>query len=345
MRYLLLGFLFSLLTVSRYRKSNMPLPEALIEAMSGAVGALFALTVSYPLMTVNTRQQTTQRIAGGTKKACGPLDTAMDIIREEQSVMGLFKGLRASFIGTGISQLLYFYMYARIRNMVVTLRSKNPKKGSERNLSGIEGLAIASLSGAINVVITSPIWVVATRMQACRKSEATDDSDPACIGRKSAGIVDTTMAVYADYGIMGYWKGVLPSLAMVSNPAIQYMIYEYLRTQSAKGAAGARVTPLRTFGMGALGKVGATLATYPMLMIKSRLQAQSKATEGDQYQGLWDAVYRIYQVEGIGSFYEGMKTKMVQSVFASALMFTLKEEIDRAVRKALRAQVKKVAIA
>ena len=36
---------------------------------------------------------------------------------------------------------------------------------------------------------------------------------------------------------------------------------------------------------------------------------------------------------------------MVQSVFASALMFTLKEEIDRAVRKALRAQVKKVAIA
>jgi hypothetical protein len=46
--------------------------------------------------------------------------------------------------------------------------------------------------------------------------------DPACIGRKSAGIVDTTMAVYADYGIMGYWKGVLPSLAMVRHRCYVY---------------------------------------------------------------------------------------------------------------------------
>ena len=49
------------------------------------------------------------------------------------------------------------------------------------------------------------------------------------------------------------------------------------------------------------------------------------------------------QAEGIGSFYEGMRLKMVQSVFASALMFTLKEEIDTAVRKALKATPSKKA--
>ena len=52
------------------------------------------------------------------------------------------------------------------------------------------------------------------------------------------------------------------------------------------------------------------------------------------------------QTEGVGSFYDGMRTKMVQSVLASALMFMLKEEIDRAVRKALRGNPKpKVATA
>uniref|UniRef100_A0A6T7Z6I2 ADP,ATP carrier protein n=1 Tax=Pyramimonas obovata TaxID=1411642 RepID=A0A6T7Z6I2_9CHLO len=312
----------------------MPLPALLIEAASGAVGAMFALTVSYPLMTVNTRQQTTQHRKDGEPTFAGPLDTALEIIAEEGSVLGLFKGLQASLIGTGVSQLLYFCVYAAMRTAVIKRRSKTGKirKGEERSLSGLEGLAIASLSGAINVVVTSPIWVVATRMQACRKSEIP------CIesaSGKHAGLLETCMAVYKDYGVMGYWKGVLPSLAMVSNPAIQYMIYEWCRTYHLKVTRSSHIPPVRTFMMGAAGKLGATLVTYPMLMIKSRLQAQSTTTEY-QYNGLFDAIYRVYQAEGIGSFYEGMRTKMVQSVFASALMFTLKEEIDRAVRKALQ---------
>ena len=35
--------------------------------------------------------------------------------------------------------------------------------------------------------------------------------------------------MYRDFGIRGFWKGVVPSLIMVANPSIQYMLVEYLR--------------------------------------------------------------------------------------------------------------------
>ena len=31
--------------------------------------------------------------------------------------------------------------------------------------------------------------------------------------------------------MQGFWKGVLPSLVMVSNPSVNYMLYEYLRAR------------------------------------------------------------------------------------------------------------------
>jgi adenine nucleotide transporter 17 len=53
------------------------------------------------------------------------------------------------------------------------------------------------------------------------------------------------------------------------------------------------------FLMSALAKLGATILTYPILLVKSRLQAASKHTHADlQYSGTYDALKRIWQKEG-----------------------------------------------
>jgi len=53
------------------------------------------------------------------------------------------------------------------------------------------------------------------------------------------------------------------------------------------------------FVMSALAKLGATILTYPILLVKSRLQAASKHTHADlQYSGTYDALKRIWQKEG-----------------------------------------------
>ncbi|KAK3237192.1 hypothetical protein CYMTET_22959 [Cymbomonas tetramitiformis] len=59
-------------------------------------------------------------------------------------------------------------------------------------------------------------------------------------------------------------------------------------------------------------------------------EAQSNGVELGQ-------VLRIVKEEGIGAFYEGIGTKLAQTVLAAALMYTIKEKVDSGVRKALRA--------
>ena len=73
----------------------------------------------------------------------------------------------------------------------------------------------------------------------------------------------------------------MPTLIMVSNSSIQFMIYESLlkhirakRVLNKKGLEN--VTTLEIFLLGALTKLGATIVKYPLLVVKSRLQAKQE---------------------------------------------------------------------
>ena len=72
------------------------------------------------------------------------------------------------------------------------------------------------------------------------------------------------------------------------------------------------------FRRGVVAKLGATVVTYPILLVKSRLQSQSKGTEASmRYDGALDAPRRIAAEEGLGAFYRGFGTKATQTVRAA----------------------------
>nr|AFK47576.1 unknown [Lotus japonicus] len=126
---------------------------------------------------------------------------------------------------------------------------------------------------------------------------------------------------------------------MVSNPSIQFMLYEAMlvklkrrRAQRKKDSNG--VTALEIFLLGALAKLGATVVTYPLLVVKARLQAR-QVKNGDKrhnYKGTQDAIIKMIRYEGLYGFYKGMGTKIVQSVLAAAVLFMVKEELVKQIR-------------
>ncbi|GFS35918.1 mitochondrial substrate carrier family protein [Actinidia rufa] len=143
--------------------------------------------------------------------------------------------------------------------------------------------------------------------------------------------------VYNEAGITGFWKGIIPTLIMVCNPSIQFMIYESsLKYQRAKRETNKQglnnVTALEIFLLGALAKLGATVSTYPLLVVKSRLQAKQEIGGNIlfRYSGTLDAIMKMIRFEGLSSFYKGMSTKIVQSVLAASVLFMVKEEIVKA---------------
>ena len=394
-----------------------------VDAVAGAAGALLALLSTYPLMTLNTRQHTERgadaRARGGTRKHTRRRVSMMDELRavakEDGGLAGLYRGIEPAVIGTVTSQTVYNYVYASLR--VATARMKN-KGVREKNgagaagLGALESLAIASVAGSINVVLTIPIWTVCVRMQAERanegegkvpspnaaergaerdddekndgvfsrtlrafKARAAASSDGSVSSRASGSargggmdergppvrkktFLESTGAVWEENGLAGFWRGVVPSLIMVSNPALQYAFYESAsdafrrrRAKTQRGVAGSSpsgtlgaLTAWEVFVAASLAKMGATVLTYPVLLVKTRLQASGSrggkkpkttfAREAPSYDGAFDALRRIAREEGLAAFYRGMGTKMTQTVFAAALMFVTKEEIAKAARAA-----------
>lgn len=181
------------------------------------------------------------------------------------------------------------------------------------------------------------------------------------------GFGDIIEAIFSESGISGFWKGLLPSLVLVVNPAIQYMLYEQLQrllrqwkarriSQAASSASAQggqegsdsasspppssiKLSAGEIFLVSALAKVGATVATYWLVVVKSRLQAAGKGTPKElQYTSTWDAISRIYLDEGVGGFFKGLKAKILQTALNAALMLMLKEQVYSSTKQLLNSE-------
>ncbi|XP_022747108.1 peroxisomal nicotinamide adenine dinucleotide carrier-like [Durio zibethinus] len=332
----------------RYASLLQPKPEimsdALINGLAGAGGGIIAQLITYPLQVVNTRQQT-ERDLKKEKRKLGTIEQMCQVVKQE-GWERLYGGLTPSLVGTAASQGVYYYFYQIFRNKAETAAVERQKKGvGDGSVGMISSLILAALAGCVNVLLTNPIWVVVTHMQTHSKISEKDypnrlatttpeETVLSVIEPLPYGTSHAIQEVYDEAGFWGFWKGVFPTLIMVSNPSIQFMLYETMlkklkksRTLSKQGKNG--VTALEIFLLGALAKLGATVVTYPLNVVKSRLQAK-QVTTGDRrhhYKGTLDAILKIIRYEGFSGFYKGMNTKIVQSVLAAAVLFMVKEEL------------------
>ncbi|XP_031285038.1 peroxisomal nicotinamide adenine dinucleotide carrier-like isoform X2 [Pistacia vera] len=304
--------------------------SAIANGLAGAGGGIIAQIITYPLQTVNTRQQT-ERIAKkglvassnlSKRPSGGTLRQILQLIKTE-GWRGLYSGLKPSLFGTAASQGIYYYFYQLFKNKAEAIAVANKHKGRGDGTVGMfSWLLVAALAGSLNVLLTNPIWVLVTRMQthtqAERKimdakresiiSEASECSTGPTLQDRLAeldsikpcpyGTFHAAREVYKEAGITGFWKGIVPTLIMVCNPSIQFMIYEgsqkNLRAKrAAKKQRFKNLSAIEVFLLGALAKLGATVSTYPLLVVKSSqllflnaytVKASSKA--GDRWQYL-----------------------------------------------------------
>ena len=311
--------------------------NSVVEAGAGAAGALVALLVTYPLITLNTRQHVTRRDA----RAEGDDDERPSSVKPS-SLAALYDGIEPAVVGTMASQAVYNYWYARVNGTYARRRGREP--------TGAASLAIASFAGCVNVLMTLPIWTIVTRMQANVKkreganeeSESESEEDvrrevekkrrDKSKRRGKPSFFDVAAEIARDGGITGFWQGLTPSLVMVSNPALQYAFYETAARRRLKSQAKSNLSALEVFCLGAYAKFGATVLTYPLQVIKSRLQVVSKdmADERMRYRGAAHAFRVMARDEGLPAFFRGIETKLAQTILAAALMFTVKEKLAEA---------------
>ena len=76
-------------------------------------------------------------------------------------------------------------------------------------------------------------------------------------------------------GIRSLWNGTLPSLLLVSNPAIQFMTYEFIKRKMHVYCGQEQLSGITYFCIGAVAKAVATVLTYPLQLVQTKLRVSN----------------------------------------------------------------------
>lgn len=286
--------------------------ESLVHAVSGAVGSVTAMTVFFPLDSARLRLQVDEN-----RKAKATPAILAEIVKEE-GLLAPYRGWFPVICSLCCSNFVYFYCFHSLK--ASWLRGKQSSPSID--------LIIGIVAGVVNVLVTTPLWVVNTRLKLQGSKFRNADIHPT----NYSGIFDAFTQIIRDEGVGALWNGTFPSLLLVLNPAIQFMIYEGLKRQLRRGVPR-ELSSTEVFIIGAVAKAVATTVTYPLQTIQSilRFGQFSESTDKSKLLCSLRTIKRLLgnraRKYGVLGLFKGLEAKLLQTVLTAALMFLLYEKI------------------
>lgn len=298
--------------------------ETLVHAVAGAVGSATAMTVFFPLDTAKSRLQVDE------KRRSKSTPVILAEIAKEEGLLSLYRGWLPVISSLCCSNFVYFYTFNTLKKLAAS--------GVGRSRPG-KDLLMGVVSGAVNVILTTPMWVVNTRLKLQGVKFRNEDLHET----HYRGIFDAFSQIISNEGVRALWNGTLPSLILVINPAVQFMIYEAMKRKAGKG--GRKISSAEIFVIGAVAKAIATTATYPLQTVQAILRfGQYK---GDGKSGIIGGISNIFALlmdrikkYGVVGLYKGLEAKLLQTVLTAALMFVVYEKITAATFRVMGLQKK-----
>jgi len=290
--------------------------NTLVHALAGSLGSMVGMSAFFPLDTVRSRLQLEEN-----REAKNTFAVLQDLVKEEGFVT-LYRGIVPVLQSLCASNFVYFYTFHGLKAMY-----------SHYTQSAGRDLMFASVAGVINVLTTTPLWVVNTRLKMSGighgRGPASQTNRP-----RYRGILDGLRRISDEEGIGALWNGTLPSLLLVINPALQMAVYESIKRR----LASSELSTVEYFLIGAVAKTIATVLTYPLQLIQTKLRHGHNYRDLPPDAGMVELTVYILKKFGIAGLYKGMEAKVLQTVLTAALMFAVYEKIAHFVFKVLLAQ-------
>ncbi|XP_011313834.1 peroxisomal membrane protein PMP34, partial [Fopius arisanus] len=249
------------------------------------------------------------------RQAKNTLATIQDLVSKEGPGT-LYRGIVPVLQSLCASNFVYFYTFHGLKRM-----------RNSRNQTAGHDLLLASIAGVTNVLTTTPLWVVNTRLKTRGIGGVHEPNN-----NDYVTLLEGIAHIWKYEGIRKLWAGTLPSLILVSNPAIQFMIYESIKRR-VNASLG---TPAWVFfTIGAIAKTVATTLTYPLQLVQTKLRHGHNYKNLPSNAGTIQILLYILKMQGLGGLYKGMEAKLLQTVLTAALMFLAYEKISKFVFRIL----------
>lgn len=260
-----------------------------LDFFAGFLGGCAGIMVGYPLDTVKVHMQTQDC---RNPKYRGTWDCLRSILAKE-SVSGLYKGMTSPIAGVAVVNAIIFGVYG----------------STQRSLSEPDRLSSYFLAGAsaglAQTPVSSPIELAKTRLQLQSTGQGNFRGPMQCL-----------RSIYKQEGYRGVFKGLgITFLREGPSFGVYFVTYEMLTKTSSKQP----ISTLHILLAGGLAGTASWVISYPIDVIKSRIQAESS----NRYSGALDCLKKSVRAEGYSCLYRGLNSTILRAFPTNAATFAV----------------------
>jgi solute carrier family 25 folate transporter 32 len=255
------------------------------------------------------------------------------LTRADRPLAALYRGLTPNLLGNATSWASFFFFKSRLERAIAHLRAAHHHDADPHTPTQIKRLLTpadfftASLgAGALTQVITNPIWVLKTRMLASDRSAA----------GAYPSMWTGAARLLREEGLKGFYRGLGVGMLGVSHGAVQFAVYDPARRmylarkgrrlhKEQEGRDAVTVSNEATLVLSTVSKLVAGAATYPLQVLRSRLQNYD--AEEQFGKGVSGVVRKLWREEGVRGFYRGVMPGVVRVLPATWVTFLVYENV------------------
>ncbi|KIJ65474.1 hypothetical protein HYDPIDRAFT_110554 [Hydnomerulius pinastri MD-312] len=299
-----------------------------VDFVAGTAAGVVGLLVAHPFDTVKVRLQNPAIYS----KYTSTLNAFTTIVREERFT-GLYKGVVSPLATCAFMNGLVFASYKFF------MRAQLDDTNSVPTLTQV---ALAGTGcGIVTSIISSPTELIKIRQQ---NVLANDPSN--------ASAAKVAMEIFRQHGMRGLYRGLAATALRDTGYGTYFLTYEatcrYFKPASARSVnadhssllseidAEAYSTPWSVlFLAGGLAGIAGWLATFPMDVIKTRIQSTEPVITIpsrtrpplDPYRTIVSTVAHSYRTEGMSVFFRGLAPTLIRSVPVNMATFSVYESV------------------
>lgn len=226
---------------------------------------------------------------------------------KEGGVASLWRGNGINVLKIAPETAIKFMAYEQYKKLLTSDRGK--VRTHERFMAG-------SLAGATAQTAIYPMEVMKTRLT-LRKT-----------GQYS-GMLDCVKNILRKEGVKAFYKGYIPNiLGIIPYAGIDLAVYETLKnawlSRYAKDTANPGILVL--LGCGTISSTCGQLASYPLALIRTRMQAQASIEDSEQLS-MNRMVKKILEKEGFFGLYRGILPNFMKVIPAVSISYVVYEHM------------------
>ncbi|XP_070597661.1 mitochondrial adenyl nucleotide antiporter SLC25A23-like isoform X3 [Erythrolamprus reginae] len=283
------------------KKTGMWWKQLIAGAMAGAVSR----TGTAPLdrlkvfMQVHASKNNSMNVLGGLKNMI-----------YEGGMGSLWRGNGVNVLKIAPESAIKFMAYEQIKRAI---------RGQQETLRVQERFVAGSLAGATAQTIIYPMEVMKTRLALGKTGQY-------------SGVADCARQILQKEGIPAFYKGYLPNmLGIIPYAGIDLAVYETLKNtwlqKYSKNTADPGVLVL--LGCGTVSSTCGQIASYPLALVRTRMQAQA-SIEGAPQLTMLGLFRNILSREGVLGLYRGIAPNFMKVIPAVSISYVVYENMKQA---------------